>query len=66
VANDGSGGWAANSSNGSGTSGNSGVVIVSWSTSSYSGTPTITGTYTSGTNGSKKWVQWTSSGTITF
>jgi hypothetical protein len=44
-------------------SGGSGVCILSVPTANYSGTGNITGTYTTGTNGSNTWIRWTLSGT---
>ena len=44
-----------------GGAGGSGIVILSVPTSSYTGT--LTGTYTTGTNGSNTWIRWTASGT---
>lgn len=42
----------------------SGVVILSMPTTNYGGTANLTGTYTTGTNGSNTWVRWTQSGTF--
>ena len=39
---------------------------MNWTTSVYPILPTITGSYTSGSNGSLTWVKITSSGTVTF
>ena len=67
----GCGGYAGNS-NANGANGNSGVVILSWPTSAYKGTPKFNGTVpaTVQTNGNYKYVVFDfnimNSTTITF
>jgi hypothetical protein len=65
TANTGGGGGGGSGAGGSGSGGNggSGVVILSVPTANYTGT--VTGTYTTGTNGSNTWIRWTVSGTYT-
>jgi len=58
----GTGGGTQAGSLGAGAGG-SGVCIISVPTSNYPGTGNITGTYTTGTNGSNTWIRWTQSGT---
>lgn len=57
---------SANTGGGAGgrsASGGSGIVILSVPTAKYTGN--VTGTYTTGTNGSNTWIRWTGSGTYT-
>ena len=63
MTNTGGGGGGGSAANGNTSGGGSGVVILSVPTAYYTGT--VTGTYTTGTNGSNTWIKWTASGTYT-
>lgn len=63
TANRGSGGGGGGGNNGTGGNGSGGIFIMSVPTANYSGV--LTGTYTTGTNGSNTWVRWTVSGSYT-
>jgi hypothetical protein len=63
ITNTGGGGGGGGGATPNGAAGGSGAVILSVPTANYTGT--LTGTYTTGTNGSNTWVRWTASGTYT-
>jgi hypothetical protein len=63
TANTGGGGGGSAGDSTPGSTGGSGVVILSVPIASYNGN--YTGPATTGTNGSNTWIKWTGSGTYT-